>query len=66
MTKDKLIVLKEHPYYQQLIEELKDKIPIVPDYDPKESNSGEIMKAQSSKRLGFLFALSVITGEING
>lgn len=66
MTKDKLLVLKEHPYYEQLLAELKEKIPIVPDYDPKVANSGELLKALSMKRQGFLFALSLLTGEING
>lgn len=65
MTKDKLLILKEHPYYLQMIEELKEKIPIIPDYDPKDSNSGEVMKALSMKRQGFLFALSLLTGEVN-
>lgn len=66
MTKDKILVLREHPYFEQLIEELKSKIPIVPDYDPKDVTSGEILKALSMKRQGFLFALSLLTGEING
>ena len=60
MTKEKLLILKEHPYFQELLKELKQKIPIVPDFDPKSPESGEMMKALSMKRQGFLFALSLI------
>lgn len=60
MTKDKLALLKEHPYFMELIEEMKQKIPIVPDYDPEDIYSGEKMKALSMKRQGFLFALSLL------
>jgi hypothetical protein len=65
MTKDKLLVLKEHPYYEQLIEELKTRIPIVPDYDPEDIYSGEKMKALSMKRQGFLLAITIMTGVVN-
>lgn len=60
MTKDKLALLREHPYFMELIEEMKQKIPIVPDYDPEDIYSGEKMKALSMKRQGFLFALSLL------
>ena len=60
MNPEKLKVLREHPYFQELLKELKQNVPIVPDFDPGSPESGEMMKALSMKRQGFLFALSLI------
>lgn len=53
----------DHPYFQNLVREVKEKVPVVPDYDPDDSQSGERMKALSLKRQGFLLALTLLTGE---
>jgi hypothetical protein len=58
--------LREHPYFQQLIVEMKERCPIVPDYDPEDEKSGERMKALSLKRQGFLLALTLLTGDTHG
>jgi hypothetical protein len=57
--------LREHPYFQELVKSLQEKVPIVPDYNPEDPLSGERMKALSLKRQGFLLALTLFTGERN-
>lgn len=57
--------LREHPYFLDLIKEVKEKVPIVPDYNAEDPLSGERMKALSLKRQGFLLALTLFTGERN-
>ena len=60
MTKDKLAVLREHPYFLELLKELKESRPVVPDYDYKRQESGEELKALSMKRQGYDYALSIL------
>lgn len=59
---NKYAEIQQHPYFQEMIEIAKKKIPIVPDYDPGDPLSGEQMKALSLKRQGFLLALTFLTG----
>jgi hypothetical protein len=60
---NKYTELREHPYFQELVQTSKEKIPIVPDYNPEDPLSGERMKALSLKRQGFLLCLQYFTGE---